>query len=78
MVEEAKANAEYLQKLLPEYQKHPKLVLQRLYQDSMEQIMASADEKIMVQPTVTEGGKELRILINRDPKAQKKQTTEQK
>jgi len=78
VVEEAKANAEYLQKLLPEYQKHPKLVLQRLYQDAMEQIMASADEKIMVQPSVTEGGKEIRILINRDPKAQKKQTTEQK
>jgi modulator of FtsH protease HflK len=78
VVEEAKANAEYLMKLLPEYQKHPQLVLQRLYQDAIEQVMASADEKIMVQPTVTEGGKELRVLINRDPKAQKKQSTEQK
>jgi membrane protease subunit HflK len=78
VVEEAKANAEYLLKLLPEYQKRPELVLQRLYQDAIEQIMASADEKMMVQPTVTEGGKELRVLINRDPKAQKKQTTEQK
>jgi modulator of FtsH protease HflK len=72
VVEEAKANAEYLLKLLPEYQKHPELVLQRLYQDAIEQVMASADEKIMVQPNVTESGKELRVLINRDPKAQKK------
>jgi membrane protease subunit HflK len=78
VVEEAKANAEYLQKLLPEYQKRPELVLQRLYQDAMEQIMAEVDEKIMLQPNQTQAGKEIRVLINRDPKAQKKQTQEQK
>jgi membrane protease subunit HflK len=78
VVEEAKANAEYLLKILPEYKKRPQLVLQRLYQDTIEQVMASADEKIMVGPTTTQSGKELRILINRDPKAQKKQTSEQK
>jgi membrane protease subunit HflK len=78
VVEEAKANAEYLLNILPEYRKRPQLVLQRLYQDTYEQIMASADEKVMVQPAVTGDGKELRVLINRDPKAQKKQTTEQK
>jgi membrane protease subunit HflK len=78
VVEEAKANAEYLQKLLPEYKKRPELVLQRLYQDAMEQIMAEADEKIMLQPNQTQAGKEIRIQINRDPKAQKKQTQEQK
>jgi membrane protease subunit HflK len=77
VVEEAKANADYLQKLLPEYKKRPQLVLQRLYQDAMEEIMASADEKIMLQPGVGQNGKEIRILINRDPKAQKKQTQEQ-
>lgn len=78
VVAEAKANAEYLLKLLPEYKKRPKLVLQRLYQDAMEEIMAAADEKIMLQPTESQGARELRILINRDPKAQKKQATEQK
>ncbi len=77
VVEEAKANADYLQKLLPEYKKRPQLVLQRLYQDAMEEIMAAADEKIMLQPGEGQNGKEIRILINRDPKAQKKQTQEQ-
>jgi membrane protease subunit HflK len=77
VVEEAKANADYLQKLLPEYKKHPQLVLQRLYQDAMEEIMASVDEKIMLQPGASQNGKEIRIQINRDPKAQKKQTQEQ-
>jgi membrane protease subunit HflK len=72
VVEEAKANADYLQKLLPEYKKRPELVLQRLYQDAMEQIMAAAEEKIMLQPGASAGPKEIRVQINRDPKAQKK------
>ncbi len=70
-VAEARANAEYLQKLLPEYNKRPELVLQRIYQDAIEQIMAKADEKMFIQP----GGdnpKELRIQMNRDVKSQKK------
>lgn len=70
-VAEARANAEYLQKLLPEYNKRPELVLQRLYQDAMEQILAKADEKMLIQPG-GEGAKELRIQINRDVKSQKK------
>ncbi|MEN6307070.1 MAG: protease modulator HflK [Anaerohalosphaeraceae bacterium] len=70
-VAEARANAEYLQKLLPEYNKRPELVLQRLYQDAMEQIMAKADEKMLIQPG-GEGAKELRIQINRDVKSKKK------
>jgi membrane protease subunit HflK len=78
VVEEAKANAEYLLKLLPEYKKRPQLVLQRLYQDAIEEIMAGADEKIMIQPAATPSGRELRVLINRDPKIQKKQKSESK
>jgi membrane protease subunit HflK len=71
VVEDAKANAEYLTHLLPEYKKHPELVLQRLYQDAMEQVLANAEEKIMIQPGEGGSKREIRILINRDMKAPK-------
>ncbi len=67
VVETAKANAEYLQKLLPEYRKRPKLVVQKIYLDAIEYVLNNVDEKIIIQPT--EGGKstEFRLNLNRDP-----------
>jgi len=67
VVEVAKANAEYLQKLLPEYRKRPKLVIQKIYQDAIEYVLDNADEKIIIQPTEGTKGREIRILLNRDP-----------
>jgi len=67
VVETAKANAEYLQKLLPEYRKRPKLVIQKIYQDAIEHVLSNADEKIIIQPTEGTKGKEIRVLLNRDP-----------
>jgi len=66
-VEGAKANAEYLQKLLPEYRKRPDLVIQEIYQDAIETVLNNADEKMIIQPTEGTKGREIRILINRDP-----------
>jgi len=67
VVETAKANAEYMQQLLPEYRKRPKLVIQKIYQDAIEYVFDNVDEKMIVQPTETTKGKEIRILLNRDP-----------
>jgi membrane protease subunit HflK len=67
VVETAKANAEYLQKLLPEYRKRPDLVIQEIYQDAIETVLNNADEKIIIQPAEGTKGREIRILINRDP-----------
>ncbi|MBA7714375.1 hypothetical protein ES703_123397 [subsurface metagenome] len=67
VVEVAKANAEYLQKLLPEYRKRPKLVIQKIYQDAIEYVLDNADEKMIIQPTKGTKGREIRILLNRDP-----------
>jgi len=67
VVETAKANAEYLQKLLPEYRKRPELVVQKIYQDAIEYILSNVDEKIIIQPTKGTRGKEIRVLLNRDP-----------
>ena len=74
VVASARANAEYLKELLPEYRKHPELVIRTIYLDAMERIFANVDEKFIIP----EGAK-WRILLNRDPslkpKNNKQQTT---
>ncbi len=74
VVANARANAEYLKELLPEYRKHPELVIRTLYLDAIERIFANVDEKFVIP----EGAK-WRILLNRDPslkpKNNKQQTT---
>ncbi|HDZ69091.1 MAG TPA: hypothetical protein ENH43_01575, partial [Phycisphaerales bacterium] len=67
VVETAKANAEYLQKILPEYRKRPKLVIQKIYQDAVEYVLNNTDEKMIIQSTEGARGTEIRILLNRDP-----------
>ncbi|MFA5252420.1 MAG: protease modulator HflK [Phycisphaerae bacterium] len=76
VVETAKANAEYLQKLLPEYRKQPELVVQKIYQDAIEYILSNVDEKIIIQPAAGTKGREIRLLLNKDqtikPKSEEK------
>lgn len=67
VVEIAKANAEYLQQILPEYRKRPQLVLQKIYQDAIEQVLDNVDEKIIIQPTKGTKGNEIWIQLSRDP-----------
>jgi membrane protease subunit HflK len=77
VVEIAKANADYLQRLLPEYRKRPKLVIQKIYLDAMEYVLNNTDEKIIIQPTEGAEDTEIRILLSRDqtlkPKSDKEQ-----
>jgi regulator of protease activity HflC (stomatin/prohibitin superfamily) len=72
VVSNARANAEYLKVLLPEYRKHPELVIQKIYQDAMENIYNNVDEKFIIPE-----GTEWRILINRDPKLKPKTNNQQ-
>jgi membrane protease subunit HflK len=67
VVESAKANADYLKKLLPEYQKRPKLVVQRIYQDAIEEVLSHTQETIIAQPSGDIKNSEFRVMINRDP-----------
>lgn len=81
VVEEAKAQAQYLKNLLPEYRKNPKLVLQKIYQDAIEEVLANVDEKIFIEPTPENVEREIRILLNRDPnlkKAKSKENSQQR
>jgi membrane protease subunit HflK len=76
VVSDAKANADYLRELLPQYKEHPELVLQDIYQRAIAQVMDNVDEKIVIQPSVDGKPREIRILINRDPNIRKQQTQE--
>lgn len=73
VVEAAKANATYLNSILPEFRKRPELVTQRIYLDALEQVLKNAEEKFIVQPSNDARGQEIRVLVNSDPKLPKKQ-----
>jgi regulator of protease activity HflC (stomatin/prohibitin superfamily) len=79
VVETAKANADYLQKILPEYRRYPELVLQEIYQDTVVSVLENADEKMIVQPTEGAKGTEIWIRVPRDPtiKSKSKEEKEQ-
>ncbi len=73
VVEDAKANATYLTSILPEYRKRPELVAQRIYLDTIEQVLENADEKFVIQPAEASNGQEIRIMVNRDQTLKSKQ-----
>jgi len=66
VVETAKANADYLREILPEYRKRPRLVIQKIYQDAIEYVLNNTDEKFIIQPTKGAENTEIRVLLNRD------------
>ncbi len=74
---DAEANANYLISLLPEYRQRPELVIQKIYLDTIEQILANADEKFFIQTTEAAKDKEIRIQLNADPLIKSKKIREQ-
>jgi modulator of FtsH protease HflK len=72
VVKNAEASAQYMKSLLPEYRKRPQLVMQKIYQDAIEEVMAAADEKIYAQRTPGATGDEVRVMINSNPTKEKK------
>ena len=62
VVANARANAQYLKELLPEYRKHPELVIDKIYQDALEKIYNNVNEKFVVP-----NGAQWWIQLNRDP-----------
>jgi len=77
VVETAKANADYLERLLPEYQQRPELVIQKIYLDAIEKILINASEKFVIQTAKGTKGSEIRLLLNRDPSLKPKKSKEQ-
>jgi membrane protease subunit HflK len=73
VVENAKANADYFRSLLPEYRKTPTLVVQQIWQDTVQDVLDKAEEKTVIQPATGKGQKEIRVLINRNPNIKEEQ-----
>jgi modulator of FtsH protease HflK len=76
VVSNAKASADYLMNLLPEYRKRPQLVLQRLYLDTIEDVFSNAKDKWVLGPTSGIRGRELWLQLNRDPMQVPKKKTQ--
>ena len=72
VVASARANADYLRELLPEYRKRPELIIQEIYLDAIERIFTNVNEKFVIPK-----GAEWRIYINRDPSLKPKKSEEQ-
>jgi len=77
VVETAKANADYLERLLPEYRQRPELVIHKIYLDAIEQILINANEKFVIQTAKGTKGSQIRVLLNRDPSLKPKKSKEQ-
>jgi membrane protease subunit HflK len=78
VVETAKANADYLQKILPEFRKRPELVVQRIYLDAIEEVLNNADEIFIVQPAAGAKGGEIRVIVNRNPEISSEQEQQER
>lgn len=67
VVAEAEATADYFNRLLPAYRKHPQLVVKNLYLDTVQRVLDGVDEKFVMQAKAEDQARELRIHLNRDP-----------
>jgi len=72
VVETAKANADYLREILPEYRKRPELVIQEIYQAAIEYVLNNTDEKFIIQSTEGTKGREVWIKFSRNPELKPK------
>jgi len=79
VVEQANAQAETFNRLLPEYRKNPRIVMSRMWQDAREAILTGNSDNIAanempgaVETLYLPPGAQLRIHTNRDPNVAKR------
>lgn len=71
VVEEVRGDRETFERLLPEYEQHPRLVLNRLWEAARERIFTGDVETFYTAPG------RLELQLNRDPEVQKERQQEQ-
>jgi len=71
VVERVKADSETFDRLLPQYQKNPRIILSRLWEDAKEKILTGDVETFYTVPG------QLQLQLNRDPVIQKERQQEQ-
>jgi membrane protease subunit HflK len=64
VVEDAEADAEYLEKILPAFRETPDIFIQRIHSKAVAEVFYNADKKVMVQPTEGPEGMEIRMKID--------------
>ncbi len=72
VIEAARASANYLTSILPEYRKRRLLVATELYREAIQQVLTNADEKFVLDASDKAKDREFRILLNRDTKLKPK------
>jgi len=71
VIEEVRGDRETFERLLPEYERHPRLVLSRLWAECREQIFTGKIETFYTAPG------RLELQLNRDPAVQKERQQEE-
>jgi regulator of protease activity HflC (stomatin/prohibitin superfamily) len=71
VVERVKSEREMFERLLPQYQQNPRIILSRLWEDAREQILTGDVETFYTVPG------QLQLQLNRDPAIQKMKQQEQ-
>lgn len=72
VVDVARASANYLESILPEYRKRPELVARELYLAAIQEVLMNADEKFILDACGDGKDREFRIMLNRDTKLKPK------
>jgi regulator of protease activity HflC (stomatin/prohibitin superfamily) len=71
VVERVKADAETFARLLPQYEKTPRIILSRLWEDARERILTGDVETFYTVPG------QLELQLNRDPAIQQERQKQQ-
>jgi membrane protease subunit HflK len=66
VVEKARANADYLTRILPEFRNRPELVTLELYLNAMQEILQNVEDKWILDRCEKAKEREIRIQLNRD------------
>lgn len=67
IVQSARADARYFSDLLPQYRRDPAQFRQRLLTETMERVLAGAQDKFFLPAHSGDTARELRIQLNREP-----------
>jgi membrane protease subunit HflK len=73
VVERARADADYLQSILPEYRKQPQIVTREIYLAALQEILQNVDEKFIIDRCDQVKDYEVRINLNRDTRLKPRQ-----
>jgi len=71
VVERVKSEREMFERLLPQYQQNPRIILSRLWEDAREQILTGDVETFYTVPG------QLQLQLNRDPEIPKMKQRDQ-